>query len=183
MKKIIGILAIMFIAIGVFGQKSIRNYSFIESTPTGNNTIEDAIQRWNVTDGDYDWINYVHFVQNERLYILAYEPDENFEYGVDRDVYLYSKDIHDINSPWVKASNVVSTSNWLNIRNYSEFDFFLSEKSRGSKGKVDVQENCVIITVGYELMTNGSVSINEPMTFIFKPQGNNFRCYAKSNNL
>ena len=183
MKKIIGLLAVLFITTGVFGQKFIRSHSFIETTPTGNNTIEDAIQR-GVND-NYEWIDYVHFIQNGKLYMLSYEPNEKHSYGVDRSIYLYSKDTTDIDSPWEIASNCISTSNWLDIRNYSEFDFFVYDKEQhnSSVGKVDVQENSVLITIKYELMTNGRVSISEPMTFIFRPDGENFRCYAKSSTL
>jgi hypothetical protein len=167
MKKIIGFIVIMFISTGVFGQKFIRSESEFERT-------ENAIHIWNVTDGDYDWVDCVHFIKNDRLYLLSYEPDEEFEStivldaGRGRDIYLYSKDINDINSPWIKASDVVTRSIWLNITNYSEVDFFRSEKSRGSKGNVVVDGENIKITIGYELMTNGSVHA-EPITFTFTP--------------
>lgn len=117
MKKIIGVIILMLITIGTFGQKFIRKSSFIESTPTGNNTIEDWIHMGG-NNGDYSWIDYVHFIQNGRLFLLSYEPSETFTSGhkippnSGRDIYLYSKDTSNINSPWVKASDVVLTSNW-----------------------------------------------------------------------
>jgi len=177
MKKLIGLFAVLLITTGVFGQKFIRSHSFIESTPTGNNTIEDAIHRWNVTDGDYDWVAYVHFVQDDRLYLLSYEPNERRMFGVNRDIYLYSKDINDINSPWEKASDIVMTSNWINIQTYDEVDFFIynEKKHNSSVGEVVVKDDCVELTIGYDVMTNGRVSINEaPITFTFKPVGNYF---------
>jgi len=167
MKKLIGLLAVLFITTGVFGQKFIRDHSFIETTPTGNNTIEDAIQSKDITNVNYNDIGYVHFVRNDKLYILAYEPDSEYYMGVDRDIYLYSKDLRNMDSPWEKASDIVLTSNWIDGRNYGEVDFWRSEKSRGSFGKVDIDSNKVYITVGFEIMTNGRLTINEPITFGF----------------
>ena len=183
MKKLIGLFVVLFITTGVFGQKFIRSHSFIETTPTGNNTIEDAIRSWNITGGDYDWIKYVHFVQNGRIYMLAYEPNEKFTSGnkimagTTRDIYLYSKDTADVNSPWEQASEIVMTSLWNNIRDYGEVDFFRSELSRGSKGEVIVDGDKVYITIGLEIMTNGGESINEPITFGFELNKNDETYY------
>ena len=171
MKKLIGIIAVLFITTGLFGQKFIRSHSFIEATPTGNNTIEDAMQN-DVPDGNYEWVRYVHFIRDGKLYLLSYEPNSDFRMGVDRSVYLYYKDTSDADNPWVKASNVVMTSNWWNTRNYTEVDFFRKDKSRGSKGEVFIVDDIVYITIGFESMTNGRLQIDEPITYGFRPVGN-----------
>ena len=168
MKKIIGLLAVLMITTGVFGQKFIRSHSFTEYTGSAfPNTVEDWI-RSGEDVGNYEWINYVHFIQNGKLYMLAYEPNEKYAHGVDRDIFLYSKDTSDVNSPWEIASECVMTSNWVNIYTYSEVDFFRSDKSRGSKGEVRIDGDKVYITIGLEVMTNGRQQINEPLTFGFQ---------------
>ena len=112
MRNFFGILVLVFFTTNVFGQKFIRDWSFVQSTPTGNNTIEDAIHRRNIIGDNYDWIDYIHFVKNEKLFILSYEPKEDPMDGGSRDIYLYSKDINDINSPWKKASQVIMTNSY-----------------------------------------------------------------------
>jgi hypothetical protein len=179
MKKIIGILAVLFIATGVFGQKFIRHYSLIELTPNGINapqTTEDWIRSDNVVGGDYDWISYVHFVRDGKLYMLAYEPVpyDDFKAGVDRDIYLYCKDTNDVSGSWSRASERVTTAIWRNTHNYTEFDLFRKDKSRGSKGEVYIEGNQIYITIGMETMTNGRVQINEPITYGFRPSGDSF---------
>jgi hypothetical protein len=182
MKKLIGLLVIAFITTGVFGQAFIQKYSFIEKSPMGGNTIEDAIHLWHVTDGNYDWVDYVHFVKNDRLYLLSYEPNEIFSgrkripSGSGRDIYLYSKDINNIDSPWEQASPVVMTNLWISTITYDEVDFFIyDEKQHNSSiGSVVVKDDCVELTIGWEVMTNWAVIINKPVTFTFTPTGNNF---------
>ena len=175
MKKLIGLLVIMFVTTSVFGQKFIRSPSFIETTLTENSTIEDAIHKWNITDGNYDWVAYVHFVQNDRLFLLSYEPKEDRMSGGYRDIYLYSKDINDINSPWEKASDVVMTNHWGSDKDHNEVDFYVYDENKhnSSIGKVVVEDDCVKITIGWELFINGRQMINEPITFTFVPVGDN----------
>lgn len=185
MKKLIGLFVVLFITTGVFGQKFIRSHSFIETTPTGNNTIEDAIRSWNIK-GDYEWIDFVHFVQNGKLYLLSYEPKDVFtsgnkiHAGTTRDIYLYAKDTADINSRWKEASELVMTSKWNHIRDYGEVDFFRSDVSRGSKGEVVIEGNFVYITIGVEFMTNGGESINEPINFIFERNKDGWTYHKKA---
>jgi len=175
MKKLIGLFAILFITTGVFGQKFIRDHSFIKATPTGNNTIEDAINRTNINYTDFDWIHYVHFIQNDRLFLLSYEPKERRMYAGSRSIYLYSKDINDVSSPWEEASDVVMTNQWMNANNHDEVDFFIynENKHNTSVGKVVVKDDCVEITIGWEMWCNGRLQINEPITITFTPVGNN----------
>lgn len=172
----------LFITTTFFGQAFLRSYSFVEATPTGNNTIEDAIHLWNVSaDDDFKWIPYVHFVKNDRLFLLSYEPNGRRGDGLNRDIYLYCKDINDINSSWDKASDVVMTSIWIDHNNYNEIDFYAYDKDQHntSIGKVVEENDCFIITVKFESMVNGRVLINEPITIIFKPIGDNLYSHSK----
>jgi hypothetical protein len=174
MKKLIGIFAILLITTGVFGQRFIRKESEVER-------IENEIQYWKTNwkgiDGNYDWIQSVHFIRNNMLYMLSYEPmpREKYIMGAERDIYLYGKDLTDINSPWVKTSEIIPLRGlWLNPDNYSEVDFFRAEKSNGSEGNVVQENNCVKITIGYILMTNGTVH-TEPITFKLKSVNNIYK--------
>jgi len=176
MKKLIGLFAVLFITTNVFGQKFFRDFSFIETTPSGYNTIEDDIRDTVVFAGFYKYV--VHFEANNRVFLLSYEPEQ----GNYRDIYLYSKDISDRNSPWEKASDIVTTSNWIDSYNYNEFDFYIYNENihNSSVGNVIVEDDCVKLTIGYELMYNwtalrdslGRASI--PITFEFTPIGDNF---------
>jgi len=185
MKNLIGILVLLFVTTGVFGQKFLRSTSEVERT-------EETIQRWNVIDGNYDWIDCIHFIQNDRLYLLSYEPNEIFTSGkkiptgAGRDIYLYSKDINDINSPWEKASNIIMTNNWINGLNYNEVDFFIYNEKRhnSSVGSVIVEKNCIKIIIGFDSMSNGNILINEePITITFVPAGNNKYIHGTSSSL
>lgn len=180
MKRLVGLLMLLFITTGVFGQKFIRSHSFIESTPTGNNTIEDWI-RDDGDNGDYKWIPYVHFINKGRLYLLSYEPKEDRLFGGYRDIYLYSKDINDINSPWEKASNAVMRNHWKSGDDHDEVDFFIYDKDKhnSSVGKVVVKNEYVEITIGWELWVGGRLLISEPITIKFKPIGNNMYSHSK----
>ena len=177
MKKLIGILVVLFITTGVFGQKFIRDHSFIETTPTGNNTIEDAINRTNIEFTNFNWIHYVHFVKDDKLFLLSYEPIEDLEVmGFSRSIYLYSKDIHNVNSPWEKASDVVMTNYWGSHNNHNEVDFYIYDENKhnSSVGKVVVRDDgCVEMTISWELFQNGRQKMKDTMTVIFTPVGNN----------
>jgi len=100
MKKLIGLSAVLFITTSVFGQKFFRDFSFIETTPSGLNTIEDDIRDTVIFAGFYKYL--VHFEANNRVFLLSYEPEQDNS----RDIYLYSKDISDRNSSWEKAFEV-----------------------------------------------------------------------------
>ena len=172
MKKLIGLITVLLFSTSVFGQAFIRSYSFIEATQTGNNTIEDAINRTNIKFTDFDWISYIHFVKDGKLFILSYEPKENrMSYG-SRNIYLYSNDINNINSPWEKASSVIM-SNSFGTHCYDEVDFFLAEKSFGSKGKVEFKDDDSIeITIGWSVMNNViNDCVGSELKYRFVPDG------------
>ena len=180
MKKLIGIFTILLIATGVFGQKFVRDHSFVERTPTGNNTIEDAINTSNTRITDFDWVNYVHFMVGDRLFLLAYEPvPRRTMSGLTRNIYLYSKDITDVTSLWEQSPDTVFTGRFDDSDNHIDVDFFLSSRSRGSLGTVNVLGNNVEMTIGVERMEKGSLVYNEPITFTFIPISTNFYSVRK----
>lgn len=178
MKKIIGIFAILLIATGVFGQMNIRNHSFIERTSKGLITIEDAIHRNNITDGNFDWIDYIHFVRDGKLFLLSYEPKENHKSNGSRDVYLYSKDINDINNPWERASRKIMTNSY-STHSFCDVDFFTYDKDyhNTSIGKiVENDDGTVMITIGWELFSTvrGAKFVDEhelTFKFVHNPYG------------
>jgi len=173
MKNLFGILAILLLSTSVFGQAFIRNRSFVETSPTGNNTIEDAINRDNFHYTNFDWISYIHFIKNGKLYLLSYEPVENYLNPGCRDIYLYSKDLNNLNSPWEKASAAIMT-NCYGTQCYDEVDFFLAEKSFGSKGNVEIKDDCIEITIGWSVMnkvTNSCDGSELKYTFVHNPYG------------
>lgn len=178
MKKLIGIFAVLFITTGVFGQKFIRDHSFIESTPYEKTlTIDDGIRRGNPPDNNFKWINYVHFVEGDRLFLLSYEPIKDLQ-AIDfsRSIYLYSKDINDKNSPWEIASDVIMTNHWQSHDNHNEVDFYIYDKDRhnSSVGRVVKRDDgCVEMTISWELFQNGRQTMKDTMTIIFTPVGNN----------
>ncbi len=180
MKKLIGLFAVLFITTGVFGQNFIQGLSFIETTPTRNNTIEDHIRDVSTfSNGDYSWIHYVHFIANEKLYMLSYEPEENYYRPNDvksRSVYLYSKDTCNIHDEWQKASEVVTTTTWLNRDEYCEIDFFTYDENKHntSVGNVVMEGDTVVMTVGLMKAANGNHYRTEKMKLIFKPDGDKY---------
>ena len=182
MKKLIGIFAILLIGTAVFGQKFIRDHSFVERTPTGNNTVEDAINRKNLQYTNYDWINYVHFVVDDRLYLLSYEPvDNKNKTGLNRQVYLYSKDINDNASPWVEASEAVLSCGFMDLKNYTDVDFYRADRSRGSVGTINAVGDVREIIIGEYRKQNGSITSDEKLKLVFTPISTNFysvkKCY------
>lgn len=176
MKKIILLFVVLFITTSIFAQPFLRDNSFIETTCYGRSTQKTILSN-NIVTNNFDWIRYVHFVKDERLYLLSYEPDIRFTgltrtpAGSSRNIYLYSKYYKDIDSPWEQASGVVMTSNWMNAMNNSDVDFFDSKDSYGSVGKVVMNDDCIIITISWRLLTNGGVSACAPISFKFTPIG------------
>ena len=180
MKKIIGLLTILFITTGVFGQQPIRDYSFIEAT-NYNSTVEDGIQyignglTEQKQNGNgcsvYDWIEYVHFIEGDKLFLLSYEPKENpMSYG-SRSIYLYRKDINDVNSPWEKASGHIMMNSY-NSYSYSYVDFYRSSKNKGCVGEVIKTEEGIEISVSWVLFSKKyktSCVDYTTLTYLFKP--------------
>ena len=182
MKKIIGIFAILLLGMTVFGQRFIRDHSFVERTPTANNTVEDHLNGYWLNCTDYDWINYVHFVEDGRLYLLSYEPVPNInKMDMDRNIYLYSKDINDNDSPWEVASNVVLNRKFVDMKNYTDVDFYRAEKSRGSVGMVNAVGDMREIIIGEYSKQNDSIFPDRKLKIVFTPINTNFysvkKCY------
>ena len=183
MKKVIGMLAILFIATEVFGQKFLTKYSFIERSKT-QNTIEDWIITGN-NNGNFDWIRFVHFIKDDKLYLISYEPlppsPTCYPYpdNTVRGVYLYSKSLDNLNSPWEKASDVLANGIWMGVHGFIDFDFYRAEKSSGSVGNVVVNGDYVTIIIDYYGIIDGSLSFDEPMTLTLKFDG---KFYNKVDN-
>ena len=182
MKKLIGIFAILLIGTAVFGQKFIRDHSFVERSSTANITIEDAINRDGIKYDNFDWINYVHFVVDDRLYLLSYEPVDNFnKMGLNRQIYLYSKDINDNTSPWEPASEAVLTCGIMDMKNYTDVDFYREDRSRGSVGTINAVGDVREIIIGEYRKQNGSITSDKKLKLVFTPISTNFysvkKCY------
>ena len=104
MKKLVFLVSILMLSVCAFGQpKYIQKISGIERTPTGNNTWEDAMHRTNFPNGDYSWIQDVHFIKDGKIFLLAYEPKPSYPYTGERKMYLYSKDTSNVNNSWKVA--------------------------------------------------------------------------------
>ena len=181
-KKAIFILTIALIGSSVLGQKFIRDYSFVERTPTANNTVEDAINRKNLQSTSYDWINYVHFVVDDRLYLLSYEPVDNInKMGLDRQIYLYSKDINDNTSPWKEASEAVLTCGFMDLKNYTDVDFYREDRTEGVFGKINAVGDVREIIISEYRKQNGSIVSDKKLKIVFTPISTNFysveKCY------
>ena len=181
-KKVIFILTIALICSSVLGQKFIRDYSFVERTPTANNTIEDAINGENLRHTSYDWINYVHFVVDDRLYLLSYEPvDDINQMDLNRQIYLYSKDISDNTNPWEPASEAVLTCGFMDLNNYTDVDFYREDRSRGSVGKINAVGDVREIIISEYRKQNGSIVSDKKLKIVFTPISTNFysieKCY------
>lgn len=143
MKKVIGILMIMFCITSVFGQHNLGSQSFIE------------YRHWS------EWSNMAHFYtesgNDKFLYMLAYEP--NFERGMNdgmkRKVYLYcvkttaSKTaVFREHYNWIRVSDVVFEAYYIDDVK-KEYDFHLYNKKTQNKShsSVEVKGNTVIFTV------------------------------------
>lgn len=187
MKKLIGIFAILLLGTAVFGQKFIRDYSFINAREDFLNgkfdalTVEENIRKYHVGD-DYDWINYVHFVVDDRLYLLSYEIVDNInKMGLNRQIFLYSKDITDNTSPWEPASEAVLTCGFTDSKQYTDVDFWWEDRSRGSAGTINVLDDCVEMTIGVYRKQAGSIVFDGKLKITFTPSpiSTNFYSYEK----
>lgn len=184
MKKIITVFAIALLGMTVFGQRFIRDHSFIERTPTANNTVEDAINRKNFRFENFDWISCVHFVEDGRLYLLSYEPvpDRN-GMNMDRNIYLYSKDINDNSSPWEFASDVVLERKFVDMKNYTDVDLYIYDEKRHntSVGTINAIGDVREIIIGEYSKQNDSISPDRKLKIVFTPISTNFysvkKCY------
>jgi hypothetical protein len=172
MKKLIGLFAILMLSMSVFGQKYIRNASSIERTQTGNNTIADAINRTNFDNGDYSWIQDVHFIKEGKLYLLAYEPKADALLGGERRIYLYSIDTLNIKKNSWKIASYVVMINYISADSKEYRDVDLHTKNfNGSYGNVSYEQDLSVkITFGVEM--NDERPVAKTLTFI--SQGNGF---------
>ena len=186
MKKLIGIFAILLLGTAVFGQKFIRDYSHIEvreeflSGKFDALTLAERMIKLNVTD--HNWIDYVHFVMDDRVYLLSYEIVDNInKMDLDRQIYLYSKDINDNTSSWEPASKAVLTCGFMDIKNYTDVDFYREDRSKGSVGTVNVLDDCVEMTIGVYRKQAGSIVFDGKLKITFTPSpiSTNFYLYEK----
>jgi len=172
MKKIIGLFITIFIITTSFGQSMIKSqFSQIETTPTGNNTIEDTFRedgfngiKWKDGYGFIDWFPYVHFVRGDWFFMLAYEPVKDFNYG-SKELFLYKKNINNKYNPWIKASRKIMT-NSCGEYCYDEVSLHLAKKSFGNSGKVEINDKGNIeITFDYLLKDKEA---NQTKCYVFK---------------
>jgi hypothetical protein len=184
MKKIITVFAIALLGMTVFGQRFIRDHSFIESTPTANNTVEDAINRKNFNFENFDWISCVHFVEDGRLYLLSYEPVPDInEMDMDRNIYLYSKDINNNDSPWELASDTVLERKFVDMKNYTDVDFYFYDENKHntSVGMVNAVDDVREIIIGEYSKQKGRIFPDRKLKIVFTPISTNFysieKCY------
>ena len=176
MKNLIVLFVVSLLASNAFAQMNVRNLSEIESTKTRNNTVEDVIStgKYPISECVADR---VHFMKNEKLYMLALEPlngKESSEFFGKRELYLYCRDNDDINNPWRIASDLVWTCNYKGGDNYTDVDFFLYDKDshNTSVGVVEVDENNIKMTIGFYRMGSGKEI--KSLTFTFIPEGKDF---------
>jgi len=186
MRTIIGFVLIILIVPKVYGQKNIRNLSNIERTRYQySGTVEDAIYtafEANKNDS-FKSIDYVHFIKNDKLFLLAYEPlkGETYSFYGKRSIFLYCRDVSNKNGKWELASDTVMTNYYyfesLASENYRDIDFFVYDKNyhNTSIGRVLVEPDCIKITVGVDEMKNGQmIKYGEAYTFVFKNKSYNF---------
>jgi hypothetical protein len=147
MKKLTGILMILLLATGVFGQINLGDRSPVEQ---------------------YNWqrtTNLAHFTTtvNEKThyYILAYEP--NYPDGcfddTDRSVYLYCIEVS--GSRWLKVSDAVMTNHFEDINNYVDVDFFLYNEHTQNSSHSYVTEVGYdrVFTLDVHTKVNGGVTV------------------------
>ena len=171
MKKLIGILTILLLATGVFGQINLGDRSPVEQYNWQNTT------------------NSAHFTTtvNEKThyYILAYEP--NYPDGcyedTERNVYLYS--IETSGSRWLKVSDAVMTNHFYDINNYVDVDFFLYNEhtQNSSHSSVTMDGLNAIFTLDVHTKVNGSVTVtSESFTLELKKRTFNGNFYRLKND-
>jgi len=154
MKKIIGVLVVLLFATGVFGQYNINRLSFVEYRSGRLATIEDKIRHHNNINDDFEWIDYIHFIKDNKLYLFSYEPVGEPVPYCSRNVYLYSRDITDINAPWKKASGSI-INNCYSRTCFSDVDFFTYNKDRhfDSAGKIVETDDGFELTIEWDLFS------------------------------
>lgn len=167
MKKLIGLLTVLFLTINAFGQPNIGKLSYVERSRTKNNTVEDGM----LNGVPCDTTTLVSFYLGKYFYLLAYEP--NFPLGsshpTERNVYLYRKDITDLDNRWIKASDVVVTGAYADSKFYYDFDFYKydADYHNTSNSKVEFKGYDLWITLTVHQMIEGIAYI-EPKLVVMK---------------
>jgi hypothetical protein len=158
MKKIIGLLVIMFVTTGVFGQINLNDLSDVEHG------------EWL---GKMDILHFTTELQHRKFfYILAYEPNFGGAYnGTKRNVYLYCMDITPENPNekykrqphWIRVSDAVLVNYFRDSHNYQDVDFYTYNKDRHntSNGSVRLDGNDVIFNLEIHKMENGGMSVTQ----------------------
>ena len=160
MKKLIGLLSILFLTNNVFGQINLGDLSIIETLNISENT-------------DLDDISEVNFIKEEYygkfLYILAYEPNYIGTYdGTERNVYLYCIDMGPYPNEkyweklrWIRVSDAVMTNYFIDTRNYRDVDFYMydAKHHNTSNSNVVFDGNNLIFTLEIHTKKDGRVSI------------------------
>ena len=158
MKKLIGLLSILFLTNNVFGQINLGDLSAIE-TLSFNKELMDSITE--------DNLSHVGFIKEDfnrnYVYLLAYEPNFAGTYeDTERNVYLYCihKNRHGT-MRWVRVSDVVMTNYHHDSRNYRDVDFlkYDAECHNTSNSKVVFDGNDLIFTLNIHTKENGRMSI------------------------
>ena len=158
MKKLIGIVAILLITTGVFGQIFLCNKSIIETIDISKELME------NISEDNF---RYVSFIKNDFnrnfVYLLGYEPNfPNGCYdGTERSVYLYCLTNWYGTMDWIRVSDAVMTNYLHDSRNYRDVDFlkYDSEHHNTSNSEVAFDRNDLIFTLNIHTMENGRMNI------------------------
>jgi hypothetical protein len=169
MKKLIGLLAILMLTTTIFGQINYGNFSSIETTPTGNNTIEDGIR----CGGGYNSIPVVNLLREKFIYMLAYESTaSNGKLGcyenTKRVVNFYCKDTTDVKNPWIKVCDSVFVGEYTNRNNYQDVDFFKYDSLRHntSNSKIVMKRANLLIYLDIHTMVDNSANTKQKVIYL-----------------
>jgi len=176
MKNLFTLLIGLMLVNNIYGQILIRDYSDIET----NGYVERNIHCFKDNLGDYSWIENIHFIKNEYLYVFAYEP--LVRYAIDgymtfmegeRNLYLYRKDIRNIDNPWIVSSDVIMTNYVRNLA--MDFkDVLLTTKNFHGDADIIQNKDEYTITIGVYVFKNGHLLSTGLQTFILIPAENGF---------
>jgi hypothetical protein len=176
MKNLFTLLIGLMLVNNIYGQILIRDYSDIET----NGYVERNIHCFKDNLGDYSWIENIHFIKNEYLYVFAYEP--LVRYAIDgymtfmegeRNLYLYRKDIRNIDNPWIVSSDVIMTNYVRNLA--MDFkDVLLTTKNFHGDADIIQNKDEYTITIGVYVFENGHLLSTGLQTFILIPAENGF---------
>ncbi len=112
MKSLFSLLVTYIFFTNIFGQIPIRDFSNIEK----NGYVERNIHIFKDNLGDFSWIQDLHFVKGNFLYVIAYEPlpdeakDGYASFWGKRKLFLYRKNMINIDNPWIVSSDTIMTN-------------------------------------------------------------------------